>query len=63
MQSNTETKFSGVQGFHIKLSNGSEVMAHLACGDVNMPDFDGFPIGMQASELRFEVAVYKLLLT
>ena len=36
-------------------------MARLARGDVNMPDFDGFPIERQAPEALFEAAVYELL--
>lgn len=38
-------------------------MARLDRGDVNMPNFCGFPIGMQAFEAKFEAAVYKLLRT
>ncbi|KAJ6779913.1 hypothetical protein PWT90_07828 [Aphanocladium album] len=53
----------GTKGFHVKLSNGSDVVARLARGDVNMPDYDGFPIDVQALELKFEVAVYTLLRT
>lgn len=36
-------------------------MARLARGDVNMPNFCGFPISMQAPEAKFEAAVYKHL--
>ena len=36
-------------------------MARLARGDVNMPDYDGFSIGVQVPEVMFEVATYKLL--
>ena len=36
-------------------------MARLARGDVNMPDFDGFPIERQAPEAVFEAAIYELL--
>ena len=36
-------------------------MARLARGDVNLPDFDGFPIERQVPEARFEAAVYELL--
>ena len=56
-------RFGGVQGFHITLSNGLDIVARLARGDVNMPNFPGFPIGMQAPEAKFEAAVYKLLRT
>lgn len=36
-------------------------MARLARSDVNMPNFDGFPVATQASEVLFEAAVYKIL--
>lgn len=36
-------------------------MTRLARGDVNMPDFDGFPIEKQVSEALFEAAIYELL--
>lgn len=36
-------------------------MARLARGDVNMPNFDGFPIHVQVLEVKFEAAVYELL--
>lgn len=36
-------------------------MARLARGDVNMPDFDGFPIEKQAPEVLFEAVIYELL--
>lgn len=36
-------------------------MALLARGDVNMPNFDGFEIDRQVSEVIFEAAVYELL--
>ncbi|KAL6897222.1 3-hydroxybutyryl-CoA dehydratase [Trichoderma evansii] len=49
-------------GIHIKLSNGMDIVARLARGDVNMPDFDGFPIDKQVPEVKFEAEVYKLLL-
>ncbi|KAK3369872.1 hypothetical protein B0H63DRAFT_514128 [Podospora didyma] len=50
-----------LQGLHIKQSNGQDIMARLARNDVNMPEFDGFPIEWQASEAQFEAAVYELL--
>lgn len=50
-----------IQGFHLKLSDRPDVVARLARGDVNMPDFDGFPIHVQVLEVKFEVAVYELL--
>lgn len=37
------------------------MVARLARGDVNMPDFDGFPVDEQAKEAAFEAAVYNLL--
>ena len=49
------------QGFHLKLSNQPDIVARLARGDVNMPNFDGFPIEVQVPEAKFEVAVYELL--
>lgn len=49
-------------GIHIKLSNGMDIVARLARCDVNMPDFDGFPIDVQVPEVKFEAEVYKLLL-
>jgi len=51
----------GIQGFHFKLSNRPDIVARLARGDVNMPNFDGFPIHIQVPEVKFEVALYKLL--
>lgn len=39
------------------------MVARVARGDVNMPDFDGTPIEKQAPEAQFEVAVYELLLS
>jgi hypothetical protein len=37
------------------------MVARLARGDVNMPDFDGFSVESQFSEVLFEAAAYKLL--
>lgn len=54
-------KGSNNYGFHLKLSNQPDIVARLARGDVNMPNFDGFPIEAQVPEARFEVAVYDLL--
>ncbi|KAL8296266.1 hypothetical protein RB600_001647 [Gaeumannomyces tritici] len=48
-------------GFHIKLRDRPDIVARLARGDVNMPNYDGFPIDMQISEVKFEAAVYELL--
>ncbi|KAL7924854.1 3-hydroxybutyryl-CoA dehydratase [Trichoderma austrokoningii] len=39
-----------------------DIVARLARSDVNMPDFDGFPIDEQVPEVKFEAEVYKLLL-
>jgi hypothetical protein len=36
-------------------------VVRLARGDVNMPNYDGFPIHVQVPEVKFEVAVYELL--
>lgn len=54
-------KGSNNYGFHLKLSNQPDIVARLARGDVNMPNFDGFPIEVQVPEARFEVAAYELL--
>ncbi|KAM3444756.1 hypothetical protein NHJ13734_001106 [Beauveria thailandica] len=48
-------------GFHVRLSNGLDIVARLARGDVNMPDYDGFPIHKQIPQVKFEAALYKLL--
>ena len=45
----------------MKLSNGLNIVARLARRDVNMPDYDGFPIQAQIPEVKFEVVVYELL--
>ncbi|KAJ6780650.1 hypothetical protein PWT90_01746 [Aphanocladium album] len=42
------------------MENHPEVLARLARGDVNMPNFDGFPFEKQVPEVQFEVAVYSL---
>ncbi|RDW86613.1 uncharacterized protein DSM5745_03255 [Aspergillus mulundensis] len=59
----TVRKGSNNYGLHLKASNRPDLMARLARGDVNMPDFDGFPIEWQAPEAAFEAAVYDLLRT
>ncbi len=51
----------GAQGFHLKLSNRPDIVARLARGDVNMPDFDDFPIHVQVPGTKLEAAVYELL--
>ncbi|KAL8392575.1 hypothetical protein RB595_002677 [Gaeumannomyces hyphopodioides] len=48
-------------GFHIRLRDRPDIVARLARGDVNMPNYDGFPINVQISEVKFEAAVYELL--
>ena len=53
-------RLDGAQGFH-RLSNRSDIMARLARGDVNMPNYDEFPIDTQVPEVKFEVALYELL--
>jgi hypothetical protein len=45
----------------MKLSNGMDIVARLARSDVNMPDYDGFPIHVQVPEVKFEAEVYELL--
>lgn len=45
----------------MKLADGRDILARLARGDVEIPDFDGFPIDAQTAEVRFEAAVYELL--
>ncbi|KAH0593951.1 hypothetical protein MHUMG1_08274 [Metarhizium humberi] len=47
--------------FHVKTSNMPDMAARLARGHVNMPDFDGLTIEIQAEEVCFEVAVYNFL--
>jgi hypothetical protein len=57
------SKGSNNYGFHFKLSDGADIIARVARGDVNMPGFDGFDPRVQASEVRFEAATYQLLLS
>ena len=54
-------RLGGAQGFHLKLSNRQDIVARLTRGDVNMPNYDGFPIHVQVPEVKLEVAVYELL--
>jgi hypothetical protein len=49
------------QGIHFKLSNLPDVVARFSRGDVNMPNYDGFPFDVLVSEVKFEAAVYELL--
>lgn len=51
----------GAQGFDIMMENGVRILARLARGDVNMPDFDGFPVEEQVAEVEFEAETYTLL--
>lgn len=55
------SKGSNNYGFHFQLSNQPEIVARLARSDINMPDYDGFPVDGVISEAIFEVAVYELL--
>ena len=55
------SKGSHNYGFHFQLSNQPDIVARLARSDVNMPDYDGFPVDWVISEAVFEVAVYELL--
>lgn len=54
-------KLKIAQGVHFKVSDRPDIIARLARGDVNMPNFDGFPLHKQVSEAKFEAAVYDLL--
>ncbi|KAI0107227.1 3-hydroxybutyryl-CoA dehydratase [Nemania sp. FL0031] len=56
-------KGSNNYGFHMKLSNQPDIVARLARGDINMPNFDGFPVQSQVAEIKFEAATYELLLS
>ncbi|KAG6878964.1 hypothetical protein C0992_006258 [Termitomyces sp. T32_za158] len=49
------------QGFHIKLSNSVDIVARLARGDVNMPNYVGFSFELQGPDVEFEAATYRLL--
>ena len=53
-------RLDGAQGFP-RLSNQSDIVAQLAHGDVNMPNYDEFPFDMQVPEVKFEVVLYELL--
>ena len=54
-------RLGGTQGFHLKLSNRPDIVARFARGDVNMPNYEGFPIHVQVADVKFEVAAYELL--
>jgi len=45
----------------MRMSNRPDILARLARSDVNMPDFDGFPLDVQISDVKFEAATYQLL--
>ena len=46
------------QGIHFKLSNLPDRFSR---GDVNMSNYDAFPIDNLVSEVKFEAVVYELL--
>ncbi|KAI9866787.1 MAG: hypothetical protein M1813_000729 [Trichoglossum hirsutum] len=50
-------KGSNNYGFHLKLSNRLDIVARLARGDVNMPNYDGFLIQVQVPEVKFEACL------
>ena len=54
-------RLGDAQGFHLKLSNRPDIVARLANSDVNMPNYDGFPIHTRVSGVKFEAAAYELL--
>ncbi|KAI0405976.1 hypothetical protein F4802DRAFT_596649 [Xylaria palmicola] len=54
-------RLEGKRGFHLQLSNGMDVVARLARSDVNMLDYEGFPIHVQVPEVKFETEVYERL--
>ncbi|KAF4636181.1 hypothetical protein G7Y89_g1903 [Cudoniella acicularis] len=54
-------KGSNNYGFYLKLSNRLDIVARLARGDINMPNYNGFLIYIQVLKAKFEVAVYELL--
>ncbi|KAK3987618.1 hypothetical protein QBC44DRAFT_270819 [Cladorrhinum sp. PSN332] len=55
------SKGSNNYGFHITSTSRPDMVARLARDDVNMPDFDSFPVEVQVPEVHFEMAVYNLL--
>ncbi|KAK4103338.1 hypothetical protein N658DRAFT_565712 [Parathielavia hyrcaniae] len=54
-------KGSNNYGILLKTADGRDMVARLARSDVNMPDFDDFPVAVQGAEVRFESTVYHLL--
>ncbi|KAK4225993.1 hypothetical protein QBC38DRAFT_481553 [Podospora fimiseda] len=54
-------KGSNNYGFHITSTSRPDIVARLAQDDVNMPEFDSFPLEVQVREVHFEMAVYNLL--
>ncbi|KAK4185042.1 hypothetical protein QBC35DRAFT_517184 [Podospora australis] len=57
----TVSKGSHNYGFPITSTSRPDMVARLARDDVNMPDFDSFPVQVQIPEAHFEMAVYNLL--
>ncbi|KAF2770175.1 hypothetical protein EJ03DRAFT_326826 [Teratosphaeria nubilosa] len=51
-------KGSNNYGMPLELSDGCFLLARLARGDVNMPNFDG---ALLESQVRFDAATYTLL--
>ena len=49
------------QGVHVKLASRPDIVARLSHEDVNVPNFDGFPLKRWVPEVKFEAAVYELL--
>ena len=54
-------RLGGTQGLHLKLSNQPDIVARLCRDDVNVPNFDDATIQWQVSDVKFEIAVYRLL--
>lgn len=50
------------QGFHLKLSDGRDVLARIANADVNMPGYEGPSQASRQRDLEFETDTYRLLL-
>ena len=49
------------QGFHLKLSDGGDILERFARGDVNMLKYDDSTVDFIAQETKFEAVVYALL--
>ena len=52
---------ASAQGIHFKLSNLPDVVARFSRRDVNMPNYEAFPIDSLVSDVKFEAAIYELL--